>query len=249
MTMRTSILILRCGEVIVRDSLSVYAFLIEHPHGLILVDTGWHTDVRNGSSFYLGKKLNRSGKGMLRSGEAINERLSKLGLHPRDIDYVFLTHLDCDQVSGLKLVSAAKRILASRPELESAQKLKHRYKPEMWRGTRLEAFDFDDSFDGPVRKINDFFGDGSFRLVWTPGHSAGMTSIIVNTGQQYVVIAGDVGYYPTDRNEAAANGIDVDRTMMEKSERWIRSLTVTHRCRAVLKSHDRECKQGIVRLE
>ena len=144
--------VLHCGTVVVDDSLPfsnnsrspigytglfrsrkhqvalpVSAYLIEHPKGLILIDTGWHTDVRNHMFKYLGPILYMVNKAYLPAGEAIDEQLTSLGYHPSDIDYLILTHLDCDHASGLKLVKEAKHILVSRDEDEGAKNNQIRY--------------------------------------------------------------------------------------------------------------------------
>ena len=49
-------------------------------------------------------------QGRIAKGEAIDEQLEKLGLKTSDIDYVLLSHLDCDHANGLRLVKDAKHI-------------------------------------------------------------------------------------------------------------------------------------------
>ena len=115
--------ILHCGQVIVDSALAfsnkswnplaftgilrskkhlltlpVSAYLIEHPKGLILVDTGWHTDVRVNQFKYLGL-LYFVNKANLPAGEAIHEQLEQLGYKPSDVDHLILTHIDCAQLS------------------------------------------------------------------------------------------------------------------------------------------------------
>lgn len=80
--------------------LPVSSYLIEHPHGLILINTGY-----------------------LPMGWSVDERLAALGYKPSDIDYLLLSHLHCDHVSGLKQVKDAENILVSEPELRIANKL------------------------------------------------------------------------------------------------------------------------------
>ena len=84
-------------------TLPVRAYLIEHPNGLVLIDTGWHTNVREHPLRYLGPMLYMVNKPVLPPGQSIVEQLSKLGYSPSDIDILVLSHLDCDHVSGLRL--------------------------------------------------------------------------------------------------------------------------------------------------
>lgn len=59
-------------------------------------------------------------QGVVPEGKTINEQLEKINIKTKDIDYVLLTHLDCDHVNGLKQVADAKNILVSVDELISA---------------------------------------------------------------------------------------------------------------------------------
>ncbi len=84
--------------------LPVFSFLIEHPKGLILFDTGWHREMSPDGVYDRGAQIKSLGswflyqinQGRIARGEAIDEQLAKLGLKPSDIDYVLLSHLDCD---------------------------------------------------------------------------------------------------------------------------------------------------------
>jgi len=40
-----------------------------------------------------------------------------MGLTPSDIDYVLISHLDCDHANGLRQVKEAKNILVSKTEM------------------------------------------------------------------------------------------------------------------------------------
>lgn len=96
--------------------LPVSSYLIEHPHGLILIDTGWNKLVRQSNWKELGPQI-QINTGYLPMGWSVDERLAALGYKPLDIDYLLLSHLHCDHVSGLKQVKDAKNILVSEPEL------------------------------------------------------------------------------------------------------------------------------------
>ncbi|WP_245954218.1 MBL fold metallo-hydrolase [Companilactobacillus formosensis] len=96
--------------------LPVSSYLIEHPHGLILIDTSWNKLVRQSNWKELGPQI-QINTGYLPMGWSVDERLATLGYKPSDIDYLLLSHLHCDHVSGLKQVKDAKNILVSEPEL------------------------------------------------------------------------------------------------------------------------------------
>lgn len=62
-------------------------------------------------------------QGKVENGQAIDEQLMKIGIKPSDLDYVLLSHLDCDHVNGLELVKDAKHILVSKDELVGSKNL------------------------------------------------------------------------------------------------------------------------------
>src|SRR5690606_28315647 len=63
----------------------VSTYLIEHPKGLILVDTGWHEEIGYNQKKHLGRFAYSMYKGQLPPGESINEKLAALNLKSRDI--------------------------------------------------------------------------------------------------------------------------------------------------------------------
>ena len=71
-----------------------------------------------------------------------------------DLDYVLLTHLDCDHANGLKLVADAKRILAARDEIDSVKAnatARIRFQSRWWDDTKIEYFDWGGA-EGPSAK-------------------------------------------------------------------------------------------------
>ncbi|EQM54768.1 hypothetical protein N692_11485 [Lactiplantibacillus plantarum EGD-AQ4] len=172
----------------------ISSYLIEHPKGLILIDTGWDTEVRENPKRYLGFRYSAS-KPYLPDGWAINERLKKLGYHDTDIDYVVLSHLDADHASGINLVGKAKKFLTSEKEWAAANKNKIRYLKKMWKAVKMDTFKPLPNDKVLSRPFYDLFGDETILLVETPGHSKGLTSTVVkNTSGDFVLLGADVGY-------------------------------------------------------
>ena len=159
--------------------LPVSAYLIEHPKGLVLIDTGWSNAVRNNDlgRQHLGFFHWLINKASLPEDCAIDEQLAKLGYQTADLDYVILSHLHSDHVSGLHLVKFAKNILVSDLELEDAQKMPYRYVTKMWEDIPLTTFSFDNINIGPKGKAYDLFQDNTILLVHTPGHTLSLIHI------------------------------------------------------------------------
>jgi glyoxylase-like metal-dependent hydrolase (beta-lactamase superfamily II) len=178
------------------------AFLIRHPSaGAIVVDTGLHPSIATGGRENLGRLGARFSKPELAAGEALPAQLRKRGLDPGEIPVVVMTHMHLDHTSAISEFPQSTFVL-SETEWEAATAGPH----PLLNGYRRAHFDyafdyrtidFDrsgvDSYSGFGRCF-DLFGDGSVRLAYTPGHSAGHISVIAHLAQRDFVIGGDATY-------------------------------------------------------
>lgn len=129
--------------------LPVSSYLVEHPQGLILVDCGWHREMSPDGTFNKKAQIKSLdsrilygiNQGVVEKGMAIDEQLCQMGFKTTDLDYVLLTHLDCDHANGLRAVAGAKKIFVSRSEMLFAQKKSItnliRYQRRWWQGVNL----------------------------------------------------------------------------------------------------------------
>lgn len=69
-------------------AIPIMTFLVEHPEGLILYDTGFSQPGRYPRSWPIA------------DNEMLLSRLSKIGVQPRDIRYVVCSHLHIDHAGG-----------------------------------------------------------------------------------------------------------------------------------------------------
>lgn len=93
--------------------LPVSAYLIEHPEGKILIDTGWDTKYATERPKQLFGMVNKVSAPIIKTNEGIDSKLKSVGLSPRDIDSVFISHMDFDHTSGLRLVKDVSDIRCS----------------------------------------------------------------------------------------------------------------------------------------
>jgi N-acyl homoserine lactone hydrolase len=180
----------------------VPAFLVRHPTaGLVLVDTGLHPSIATDPKENMGRLLPRFAHFELVPGEDVPTRLRAKQIDPRSINIVVLTHLHHDHASAISEFPNATFVL-SFDEWESAttdpRPILRAYRPAHYDylfDYRLVDFDgpMIDSY-GPFARTFDLFGDGSIRLAFTPGHSAGHQSVILRLPRRDFVIAGDAVY-------------------------------------------------------
>lgn len=240
--------------------LPVSAYLVEHPKGKILVDCGWHREMSPDGVFdkraqirSLGSRmLYHINQGMIEKGAAIDEQLAKMNVKPEDIDYVILTHLDCDHANGLKLVSGAKRILVSREEMEFSKNgsltNRVRYQSKWWEGVDMTLFDWSGT-EGPFHKSYDLFGDGSVVMINIPGHSDGQCAVRI-TGEDghFVLLVGDGGYAVRSWRDMITSGIAEDKGQQRQSLQWIRNESENPLCLETLANHDSDVKPHTITL-
>ncbi len=226
--------------------LPVSAYLIECSKGKILVDTGWSREMspdgvynRSAQIRHMSLPLYFVNQGEIAKGEAVHEQLRSLGIDPGELDYVLLTHLDCDHASGLNQVRTAKRILVSADEVACAMKYKVRYTASMWENVPLTEFSFEDTGIGPVGKSYDLFGDGAIRLISIPGHSNGLFAVqITNSQGQYVLLYSDGGYASKSWQQMICPGIAVNKELQYKSLEWIAKMSSDKNCLESVANHD-----------
>lgn len=228
--------------------LPVSSYLIEHPKGLILIDTGWNKTIRQSNFQELGLQM-QINKGYLPAGWAVDERLNDLGYKSSDLDYVLMSHLHCDHASGMNLIKDTKQILVSSEEWKIANKLPLVYLPHEWSNVNVLTYNFDSSKYGPFNRALDLFGDGSVIQIYTPGHSAGLTSTMIKGRDgKYVLLAADVGYSQLSLEKMLTPGICVDRNQAITSLGWTRELASDPNCLKVLTNHDLEIRQQVIEL-
>jgi glyoxylase-like metal-dependent hydrolase (beta-lactamase superfamily II) len=129
-------------------------------------------------------------------------QLRARGLEPGEIPVVVMTHLHFDHTSAISEFPDSAFVV-SEVEWEAATRGP---KPLLngYRRAHLDfAFDyrtvdFDrggvDSY-ATFGRCFDLFGDGSIRLAYTPGHSAGHISVIAHLAEHDFVIGGDAVYF------------------------------------------------------
>ena len=236
--------------------LLVSAYLIEHPKGRFLVDTGWARDMSPRGEFDKKAQIRSLGsiilyevnQGRIPMGECIDEPLAKMGLKDSDLDAVLLTHLDCDHANGLKQVKGAKKFLVAADEVAFAKKHPERYYKGWWKDIPLTAFDWNDH-QGPVGKSYDLLGDGSIELINIPGHADGLFAVKVkNEEGKFVLLFSDGGYARKSCEEQITSGIAADKKLQKQSLAWIRDQSLDPDCIESLANHDPDIAPHVIEL-
>lgn len=238
--------------------LPVSAYLIEHPKGKFLVDTGWARAMSPNGEFDKKAQVKSLGslmlyevnQGQVPMGKCIDEQLADLGVNTSDIDAVLLTHLDCDHANGLAQVKDAKRFVVAADEVRFASKLTNhvRYNKGWWSMVELDAVEWNDD-KGPFGKSYDLLGDGSIQLINIPGHADGLFAVkVVNEEGKFVLLFSDGGYARKSWEEQITSGIAADKEAQKKSLAWIREQSLDPMCVESLANHDPDIKPHVIEL-
>lgn len=231
-----------------KTELPVSCYLIEHPRGRVLIDSGWHSKYTAEPPRRFFGLLGKISTPVIQEGESIDCRLASMGLRPSDIDFLFFSHLDFDHTSGLKLLHGVRHVFAAEEENADADRYVFRYVKETWKGVDLRPFHYAETGIGPVGRSYDVFGDGSILLVNTPGHSHGHFSALVCGGEKYLVLAGDAVYTQKSIREKRLPGFTVDTGLAKRSLEWICKCVADKDCLLVAANHDPEVEPQTIEL-
>jgi aryl-alcohol dehydrogenase-like predicted oxidoreductase len=89
-------------------------FLIEHPKGRALFDTGLHPDCQYDAAGRLGERMTNLFKISFRPGEEVSARLEAIDRDPARIDLVINSHFHFDHVGGNALIPNATMLVQHR---------------------------------------------------------------------------------------------------------------------------------------
>jgi N-acyl homoserine lactone hydrolase len=169
-----------------RVRIPIPSFLIEHPKGLVVFDTGLHRELQTNSD-RIGE-LAKFFQVHYRPGEELGARLRAYQIDPERVDYMINSHLHFDHVGGNTDLPNA-RLIIQRREWDAAAD------PEIAKRNGYNRADFDlghqlQLIDGE----HDLFGDGRVVCIPTYGHTAGHQSLRVRLDDGELMLTADSCY-------------------------------------------------------
>jgi glyoxylase-like metal-dependent hydrolase (beta-lactamase superfamily II) len=199
------------------DWLPTYVWMIDHPEGIIVVDTGQGThlldDVKS-----LNPYLRWEVMFQIEPEQEIGPQLRALGVGPRDVRRLVLTHLHMDHDGGLAHFPDSE-ILVSGRELHTARGWMGRvrgYLPNRWpTWFNPTALDFAAESFGPFAASRRLTKAGDVIAVATPGHTADHLSVVVVHNGITYVIAGDASYTEADMLAGQVDGVSANEAIAQ----------------------------------
>ena len=232
----------------------IQAFLVEHAGaGLVLIDTGLHPSVAVKPRENFGRVTLLAFRDLqMDAGQALPAQLRERGLDPSAVRAVVMTHLHVDHASGISEFPGAT-FLVSRAEWDAAadQGPTHGYvRRQFDHAFDYRLLDFEAtassvmSFSGFARSF-DVFGDGSLRVVYTPGHTLGHMSVVLRTARGEVLVAGDAMYLRRTLADTHLPYRTEDEHLFRRSLREIRRYADETPGALIIPGHDWEAWQEL----
>jgi N-acyl homoserine lactone hydrolase len=230
------------------DPLPIYVWVIEHPEGIIVVDTGETARASQAGYFPWWHPYYRLGvREWVRPEEEVGPQLRALGIPLEEARWVIMTHLHSDHAGGLAYFPKAE-ILLSRTEYRQAagglgqvigylpQHWPTWFDPTLISFTPASVGSFPQNY--PVTRAQDVL------LVPTAGHTAGHLSVVVLEDDHALFLAGDTSYTQQLMLEEAVDGVAPDEQISRQTLQRIHAYTQQVPT-VYLPSHDPEARERL----
>lgn len=220
------------------EFMPIWVWVVEHPEGIMVIDTGENAEVMNPDYFKpAGKLITQYNKKNIKFNVSkeneIGFQLRQLGIKNDRIKNVILTHLHIDHTDGIKDFPNVEIIVN-----EDEYKKPSGHIPELlpnWFKPRTVSYknDFIEIFNQayPLTKTEDML------LIPSNGHTKNHASVLFKTDDFDILFAGDVCYNQNQLIDNDLPGINVNYKKSLKTYKNIKAYAKKHSL-IFLPSHD-----------
>ena len=240
--------VFECGEVEVRDislfspgvdvgvkkELTDSCYLIQHPKGNMIWDTGLNDAL-------MGKSVEAfDGKLSLSVSNPLASQLAAINIKPEDIDYLGISHFHGDHTGNANLFNQAS-LLIQQAEYDAAfgeNPAQFGFAPDSYAQLDREK----------IKVLNgefDVFNDGSVIIKPAPGHTPGHQVLLVNLEKEGpIVLSGDLYHFTKNREHRRVPSFNFDKEQTLKAMEEIEKLVDDKKAQFWIQ-HDKEQNQTI----
>jgi N-acyl homoserine lactone hydrolase len=176
----------------------IYAWVVEHPEGLIVIDTGETSKINDPNFFPVLQRpywLSQY-RFHINPEDEIGEQMRQRGLPPEDVRWVVLTHAHFDHTDALYHFPNAQFIISEK-EYSDVERFRsaHFAFPSKWpEWFKPHVIRYIPEKIGPFEQSYVLTQDGTVRIVPTPGHTLGHQSVIVEDNGLSYFFGGDSSF-------------------------------------------------------
>ena len=203
----------QAGEI----RLPVPCYLIKHPKGIVLFDSGLSTELQQPESERY-QLITRRFRPEFVVGEELTARLSRCEVDVANVRYLINSHLHFDHSGGNRQVPNARLIVQQREWAAG-------HEPDLIQSNGYGLEDYDHGHDlHLIDGEHDLFNDGTVVCVPTFGPTPGPQSLKVRLASGEILLAGDACYLRKTLEDLHLPRILHNREEMLESLKRIRAL-------------------------
>lgn len=215
-TLDSGILVVHAeGEV----TIPVPTFLIEHPKGLVLFDTGIVPEAADDPRAVYGDQADHIQIAFTQE-QRVDRQIEAAGFRVDQVTHVLVSHSHFDHTGGLHLFPNAQFYIGA-GDLQYAfwpmPAASAYFRPPDIEATRAFAWN-------QILGDFDLFGDGSIIFLDMPGHTPGNRSLQVRLPHRTVLLTGDTVHLRSALEEEVPMGSDYNTLQAVQSVRRLRQL-------------------------
>jgi N-acyl homoserine lactone hydrolase len=236
--------VFNCGEIAIKDishwspgvnagqafEFSNNCYLIRHAKGLMLWDSGYADSVAARPDGVVAP----SGLNVGRLPRTLASQLAEIAVTPSQITHLAFSHTHNDHIGNARLFGKAM-LYMQEAEYDAA------FGPEAAK-FNFNVANYETLRDNPVTKLrgdHDVFGDGSVRIVSTPGHTPGHQSLFVRLPRRGpIVLSGDLVHFHDNWNHRRVPAFNYNREQSVASMVKVADLLASHKAELWI-NHDK----------
>jgi glyoxylase-like metal-dependent hydrolase (beta-lactamase superfamily II) len=205
--------------------LPIFAWVIDHPEGIIVVDTGETAKTVTPGYFPRWHPYYRTSVRLrIEPEEEIGLQLQRLGIRQADVKTLVLTHFHTDHAGGLEHFPRSM-VWVSGPDYQLARSFVGRlqgYLPNRWpTWFNPQPIAFEHANKGPFQQRYRLTSAGDVVVVPTPGHTPGHISVVVTSEDVSYFLAGDASYTEGLLLDQLADGVSLTPSVAQATLRGI----------------------------